>query len=676
MKIKLMKMKIRNFKAVKEFDFNPEGENASIYGQMGTGKSTIYDAFWFALFGKNSLGDSKFQWKPKDKNNESIHHLETEIQLVLEVNGEEVTLSRMVSENWVRKTGSSNEEYQGDVTTCRINGLKKKVSDYKKYIDSLIDEETFKQLTNVYYFSDVMKDKERRKMLFELVGNLDDNAVIHSKKSLEPLKEFLKGISVDDKREQLIEERSKTNADIKEWDIRIDEADRNIPIIDDLNEDELKKEKEESLQKEDSLYQELSTLKNGGFISKKRSELSECDSQIMVMKNDYQLNIRNAASELIEKKQTVYSQFLEAKNKVQGLYTSIRDIQGDKDWTRKQLVMNEKQVEELRNEYKKIHSKQIEPFDEHVLVCTYCNRPFDEEEQEDIQATYEEEAKTFNTKKAENLESINETGKAVSEKTTQFKEDIEGFDEKIEKLEKQSEESEQEADRLYIELKKLERQIEEKKTSITPFEETEAYIEMIQKKKMIQSEIDNEQQSIATSTVGIQEEIKEVKENIARINEDLSKFTSLGKSKERKDDLISEQKEKTIRAGEIEKWLFLLDEFTRTKVSLLTERINSEFEITQFKLFEPLQNGSLKEVCEPLFKGLEFTGAISNGERVNVGIDIINTISRLKGVHVPIFIDNAESVTVWHIEPSNQAIKLIAQEGQTKLNIKNDKGAA
>uniref|UniRef100_UPI00359F7BDB ATP-binding protein n=1 Tax=Jeotgalibaca porci TaxID=1868793 RepID=UPI00359F7BDB len=152
MEIKLIGMKIRNFKAVREFEFNPNGENANVYGQMGTGKSTLYDAFWFALFGKNSLGETQFQWKPKNENNEPIHHLETEIQLTLSVNDEDVSLSRMVSENWVRTTGSDSDSYKGDVTTCRINGVKKTVSDYKKYVDALIDEETFKMLTNVYYF--------------------------------------------------------------------------------------------------------------------------------------------------------------------------------------------------------------------------------------------------------------------------------------------------------------------------------------------------------------------------------------------------------------------------------------------------------------------------------------------------------------------------------------------
>ena len=66
MNIKLLEMKIRNFKGAREFEFKPGGQNVEVFGQMGTGKSTLYDAFWFALFGKNSQGDTKFQWKPKD----------------------------------------------------------------------------------------------------------------------------------------------------------------------------------------------------------------------------------------------------------------------------------------------------------------------------------------------------------------------------------------------------------------------------------------------------------------------------------------------------------------------------------------------------------------------------------------------------------------------------------
>ena len=675
MEIKLINMKIRNFKAVREFEFNPNGENANVYGQMGTGKSTLYDAFWFALFGKNSLGETKFQWKPKDENNEPIHHLETEIQLTLSVNGEDVSLSRMVSENWVRKTGSDTDTYEGDVTTCRINGVKKTVSDYKKYVDALIDEETFKMLTNVYYFSENskdkkgMNDKKRREILFELVGNLDDAAVIDSKKELAPLRELLKGANIDDKREQLTEERSKTKSDIREWDIRIDEADRSLPSIDGLDKQKLEEEKKNNLEIQDKINERIAAIRNGGFVAGKRAELAAIDNELNQFRSDYTIKQNEAVSSLQSKKQLLISEEMEKKNEIKATEYLISDIEQDKRMTEKRLAEHTKEIENLRTRYSSIFEESMDPFDEHVLVCRSCNRAYEEEEQDAIKENYQTEVKAFNTNKAVRLEEINAKGKELTQKNDVLAEDVAEFDKKISIAKEKMAKLLKELEELNTSVTLVDAEIAEIKSAATPFEQTSEYIDALERKAAIQKEIDNEQESIAHNNSELLNKLNEMKMELNQINDDLSKFSALDKAVARKEQLIQEQKEKSVHAGNIEKWLHLLDMFTRTKVSLLTDRINSEFEITKFKLFEQLQNGSLREVCEPLFKGLEFAGAISNGERVNVGIDIINTISRLKGLSVPIFIDNAESVTVWHTEPKTQAISLIATAGEEKLKI-------
>ena len=271
------------------------------------------------------------------------------------------------------------------------------------------------------------------------------------------------------------------------------------------------------------------------------------------------------------------------------------------------------------------------------------------------------------------MESVSQKGKALADKNKTLTAEIELLDARQDSAQKQLETLQIDMDILSAEFTEIDHQIKFAKQSAEPFESSKEHAALKVEIDKIQSEIENEQEQAATFREGLQDSLNEIQSGIAAVNESLAKFETLDKATKRKEQLIQEQKEKTIRAGEIEKQLFLLDEFTRTKVSLLTDRINSQFEITSFKLFEPLQNGSLKEVCVPLFKGLEFTGAISNGERVNVGVDIINTISRLQGISVPIFIDNAESVTVWHVLPQSQAVSLIAKMGQKTLKITQNK---
>lgn len=40
--MKILKMKLENFQGVKELEIEPQGESSAIYGDNGTGKSTVY----------------------------------------------------------------------------------------------------------------------------------------------------------------------------------------------------------------------------------------------------------------------------------------------------------------------------------------------------------------------------------------------------------------------------------------------------------------------------------------------------------------------------------------------------------------------------------------------------------------------------------------------------------
>lgn len=65
--------------------------------------------------------------------------------------------------------------------------------------------------------------------------------------------------------------------------------------------------------------------------------------------------------------------------------------------------------------------------------------------------------------------------------------------------------------------------------------------------------------------------------------------------------------------------------------------------VARFKLFERQINGGEAGTCVATVDGVPWPDLNSAG-RVNCGLDIINAISRAKGVAAPIFIDNAEGV--------------------------------
>ncbi len=89
----LEKLSLRNFKGIKELDID-FSNITNIYGDNATGKTSIFDAFTWLLFDKDSQDRSKFDVQPLDENNNVIHMLETEVEAVIQIDGVNVVLEK------------------------------------------------------------------------------------------------------------------------------------------------------------------------------------------------------------------------------------------------------------------------------------------------------------------------------------------------------------------------------------------------------------------------------------------------------------------------------------------------------------------------------------------------------------------------------------------------------
>ncbi|WP_152550083.1 hypothetical protein [Geomicrobium sp. JCM 19039] len=101
---------------------------------------------------------------------------------------------------------------------------------------------------------------------------------------------------------------------------------------------------------------------------------------------------------------------------------------------------------------------------------------------------------------------------------------------------------------------------------------------------------------------------------------------------------------------------------------MLEDRINSKFEHASFKLREDLLNGGFTEICQTLYKGVPYEHGLNNAARINVGLDIIRTLSRHYGLSAPIFIDNSEAVTQL-MDVDAQLIALVVSEPDKQLRV-------
>ncbi|MBI9060156.1 MAG: AAA family ATPase [Labilibaculum sp.] len=639
----LKSLDIRNFKGINSLVVN-FGTITSIFGTNATKKTSINDAFRWLLFGKDSTDRSVFEIKPLDENNNQRHNVEIQVTGIFLIDGIEMKFSRTLKENWQRARNSTVSKFKGNETSFEINDAPLKLNEFQNEINSIVSENNFKIITDPFYFSTKINWTERRKTLVSFSGGFNDSEILNSDEKFEPLRElFIKHKSEDKIKDSLNSQKKKLNEELKLIPARIDENNSQIAEIDGKN---LKADldiKKASLEKiETQIFnKDLIDINadNKKLLSSKKEELKGIDETAEKLFKDSlrdHINNRTSLESSIKANENLISTY---NNSISTTETNIHDL--------------EKSIDDLRNDYIKIQEEEF-LFDEHLTSCPACKRKF---EKSVIDGKKKELEENFNTDKVKRKNLIKENGDKKKEllevaknNLAAQKNDLYQLNKKIELEAKQFEEvteiirtkNEQGFD-VPKNRKILFNEIVELETKINrPIQKDEALEELKLQKESLKSEIDS-----------IHNQLGKV-----QTNENLNKRIAELEERER---TISQQ------IADLEKVLFALESFIKTKVSYIEDKINSRFSFVKFKLFKENINGSIEETCEALICGVPFSDA-NTASKYNAGIDIINTLSDHYQVKAPIFIDGAESVVAFE-NSNSQLIKLIVSENDKKLRI-------
>jgi hypothetical protein len=152
----------------------------------------------------------------------------------------------------------------------------------------------------------------------------------------------------------------------------------------------------------------------------------------------------------------------------------------------------------------------------------------------------------------------------------------------------------------------------------------------------------------------------------------LSSIRSAEKTRKRIADKEALLKGAAIEYEECERQLYMLELYGRKRSEYIEETVSQKFEITAWKLFEEQVNTGSREICEAVYQGVPYSTDLNTGAKIQVGLDVIKTLSKHHRIKMPIFIDNAESVTNWLIDVDNQLIKLVAEANVDKLEVINE----
>ena len=648
MNIKLKSLHLENFKGIRMLDV-VFGDKTKIKGQNASGKTTIFDSFTWLLFNKNSVGEEKFNVRPLDADGKRIDNVEITVVAVLDVDGREVELSKVQRQKWVKKRGTSVTELQGNENLFEIDGYPKSEKDYKAYISGLVDEELFKMLTNPQFFSG-MKWKEQRDILMKFVSTVSDVELAKENSNfIELVDELEKAPSTDDihkKFSKALTEWKKKQAEIP---VRIDELSKSLVQID-VAEQELAKT---------DLERRISELDDK--IANSNNIVGDLISESMQLQMDMSAIMQDMNRELSHKRNNAEGSIFDSKVELEKVKDTISKKEKYICEAESCIETAEKRRADLGREYKEVTTKAFDEtpyqfddakwvFDENSTICSLCGQILPADRIAEIKADFESrKAKA----KAEAENSLNYAREQfVAQKKSKLKAiENAGFEQKnlIETMKSKIEDTQNEINYL----KKQEQEVSlnlsdlEKQLSECPKEADYLQNEEYVKLKIRYDEVSVKSEKLKTSTDAIDAFKEERKGLVAELDAVKAEIANASKNveiEERIGALEQEQREVSQRVADMEKMLYLLEQFIRAKMLRISDSINQHFEMVDFLLFKEQLNGGMVEICECMYGGVPYS-SLNTAARIQCGLDIIRSLSKLYGVYCPVFIDNRESCT-------------------------------
>jgi len=640
--LSLISLTLKNFKGIKDLAIPINGGPTNIFGANATGKTTINDAFRWLLFDKDSSDRSDFEIKTLDKSGNVIHGLEHTVIAKLGISGVTETLQKTYKELWRKRRGDVDSTFTGHETTYSINDVPMKKLDFQKEITSIIDEQTFKMITDPYYFSLGIHWQDRRELVMKITGDIEDTHVVNSKPELSNLN--LEGKSIEDFRLSVAAKRKKLNAELKSIPTRIDEC--NNSINREYNFDEIKLELLECQRELEEVEGIISTPPAvNPDVEKKRERIKEISQEIFNLENLHNESHREECQKFLDAVNRKSDHASDEKRKIMQVQSVKSNIQTD-------LLTIRNNIKCLQDKWDQEKAKEF-TFNE-AAECPTCKRGFPKE---DIENKKSHLLETFNTNKAKTLNEITKKGKAETEKLKRTEEELQQANDDLKLFETALQTYLKESGEKEIKHKEL----VQKGVTYPPVMD-----ELIAEK----NQLDHEIQQLDTEPEN-KERFIDRKSQLIKEIDNFKKILMQKEVNEKQEDRIKEllglQKHIAQRIADIEKQEYLSEEFIKTKVELLESKINEKFNNVSFRLFESQVNGGLKEACEVIIDGVPFKDA-NNAAQVNGGIDVINTLTNHFDVSAPIFIDNRESITdIIHTE--SQVINLIVSDEHKILKV-------
>lgn len=664
MELMIKKITVENFRnhiAEKKFNFE-DGLNI-FQGENGIGKTSLLSAITWCIFGYDiySKNVQNFSIYPIIDDEEQVD-LKPRVEVEFS-NG--TVLKRLFSKD---KTHCSIGNYDGE---GKLNFVSYTQKEYKRYIeDKIIKSETWEMLSNLEKLPK-MKWQELKELIFNLVGGINDDVIfanddysliendirshgveqieISYKQTRTSIKDDIENRNALIKRDQETKEELTSSGSLEE----IQDKKKALDIV--------VEEYQDQNQKNEEIRAEITNHKN---------EVNQVESDINNFKvsiernnetiDDYKDLYKKAAFDEEKLRKTELESIDDDEQKLKRSITniefSINDIQIkiDRNNTRFDNLTNDNV--ELLNEGKELQKVEIKL---ESTTCDLCGQ----ELPEDVKAKTLENLKQKNIdKQTDVMTKVKNNKAAKSEITTEN----ENYQTQIDNYNVRISEINDEIKGLDTKREEVNNKVYDKVEVTDQQQEIQNKIDaLITKNDSLKSDKETSEKKLEELNQKVLPELKELSTPQETIDEKEKLAIQIDKIITADNDIkenTNELKGLGDRLNTIENKLQLLVKFKSSKSQMITEKIQSEFDMVEFITSEVQKDGQTVETFKLAFNGVEFRD-LSTAEKIKVSHDLVSNVQKLKGICIPIIIDNLESVTdLGKIKTQIIAAKVVEQD--------------
>ena len=615
MKIEIKSMTLQNFKKVRsqEISFS---HNMLISGGNKVGKTTIYDAYLWAIFGVISKKNGTVQ--PLNANNEIIHHLETSVTVVLNYNDErEVKIQRILTENWKGK-GTADEKLQSTTQERLVNDVPLSQKAFNEKLEELCPINKWMVLSNVNIFMSYKID-DRRKMLMSLAGE------IHEEELMKPYPLVYKGVVEEKKQlsDMLLQQNTimkKADEELKLIPAKV-QAQEALRVIVDF--DALKAQKE-------ALDADISSI---DAALEGKSEKDPAMEQYLAKLQEYNKKVADAQRVWQDAKikdiDELTKQISSASNTLQDAKTTASTNQEAYKNNKIKLIEVTEKFNKKVKEWSDVNEKEFSY--EQTDVCPVCGRPYTDDMKS---AEYNNAVEEFNKSKSDMLTKLQNEAGEFKQQMAVIKGNINTY-EQITKA--HDEESVKNAKTSYDTLIKQrtdkQNEVWESTADKVVFDKDKADIEASKPVVKVDATVDDN---------------KVKKELLLKNRDELTKLLAGEETNKRIDAEKEKLNKRSVELSQViadcTETIRQIKAYKKAKITLVEGNVNSYFSLIRWKFYEQNKtNDDEKEICTAIDKdGVDYDNT-NDGTVIDMGVDIIGGISKASNIFVPLFVDRKES---------------------------------